>query len=213
MGLVGVDEAGRGPVLGSMFTAAVRTPARAILPDGIQDSKAVSPPRREELANSLRADPRIRTATTEITPGVIDDPRTDMNTLTVDAHAEVIDALADESVQVITDASDVDADRFARRIKRRIPGIDITAIHEADARDPVVGAASIIAKVERDAHIDRLTETYGEIGSGYPSDPTTRAFLEQYGAEHGALPPCARTTWATSRELLAALEQSALNEF
>lgn len=213
MGLVGVDEAGKGPVLGSMFAAAVRTPEREILPAGIQDSKALSPTRREELADALRADPRIQITTTEITPRLIDDPGTDMNTLTVEAHAEVIEALADESVHVTADASDVDADRFARRIQRRIPGVAIDAIHEADTYDIVVGAASIVAKVERDAHIERLSERYGDIGSGYPNDPTTRAFLERYGAENGTLPPCARSTWATSNDLLEALEQSALDEF
>ena len=51
------------------------------------------------------------------------------------------------------------------------------------------------------------------VGSGYPSDPTTRAFLADYVAENGSLPACARATWATCEDVLAAAEQSGLSDF
>jgi len=89
----------------------------------------------------------------------------------------------------------------------------VTAEHGADDEYDLVAAASVVAKVARDAHVETLAEEYGDVGSGYPSDPTTREFLEGYVGEHGELPDCARASWQTSRDALAAAEQSALGEF
>ena len=88
----GVDEAGKGPALGSMFAAAVHLTEPDDLPDGIRDSKRLTPERREELATILRDDDRIAIGVAEITPARIDDPATDMNSLAVTAHAEAIEA-------------------------------------------------------------------------------------------------------------------------
>jgi ribonuclease HII len=220
---VGVDEAGKGPVLGSMFAAAVRAPPGAI-PDGVRDSKALTARRREELEDALRTDDRVETGLAEITPGRIDDPGTDMNTLTVAAQADALGAVATDGDTVHLDAGDVDADRFGRRVGDRVPvDVDIRAEHGADASHRVVAAASVIAKVARDAHVADLAAEYGAVGSGYPSDPTTRSFLDSYVAEHGRLPDCARASWKTSEDALSAHgivngdtdpdDQSALGEY
>lgn len=232
----GVDEAGKGPVLGSMFAAAVLAKPAAV-PDAVADSKTLSPDRRTSLARILREDDRISIGVAEIQVERIDDPETDMNSLTVAAHAEALTAalhggneavegdheVADEGNDVldtgeglsgIVDAGDVDADRFGRRVAEDVPAaIDVRAEHGADGTYPVVSAASIVAKVERDAHVATLADEYGEVGSGYPSDPTTREFLATYVDDHGELPPFARATWSTSRDVLAAAEQSSLSEF
>ncbi|WP_435347745.1 ribonuclease HII [Haloarchaeobius sp. HRN-SO-5] len=218
----GVDEAGKGPVFGSMWAAAVVVPDRSVLPDGVDDSKRLAPARREELAARIRDDDRIRVGVAEIPPARIDDPETDMNSLTVAAHAE---ALADvghdgaggtgtEALPGIVDAGDTDEARFGRRVAEATGfEVDVTAEHGADETYPVVAAASIVAKVERDAQLARLADDFGDVGSGYPSDPTTRAFLADYVAETGDLPPFARTTWSTCADVLAANEQSALGDF
>jgi len=91
--------------------------------------------------------------------------------------------------------------------------VEVTADHGADERDPHVAAASVVAKEAREAHVRRLREEYGAVGSGYPSDPTTREFLAAYVADHGDLPPCARETWSTCDDVLGAAEQSSLGEF
>jgi ribonuclease HII len=94
--------------------------------------------------------------------------------------------------------------------------VDVHAEHRADESYPLVAAASVVAKVERDARIDALADDYAEygpIGSGYPSDPTTRDFLRTYVEETGTLPDCARASWSTSSDVLAAAEQSGLSEF
>ncbi|WP_299265442.1 ribonuclease HII [Halorientalis sp.] len=211
----GVDEAGKGPVLGSMFAAAVRADP-TVLPTGIDDSKNLAPARREGLADQLRADDRVDIAVAEVPPARVDDPETDMNTLTVAAQAEALSGVVCDGDAGVVDAGDTDATRFGRRVADRIEGdLSITAEHGADEAYPLVGAASVLAKVRRDAHVTTLSAEYPEteVGSGYPSDPTTRAFLREYVAEHGDIPPCARRSWSTSQEVLAAAEQSALSEF
>ena len=230
----GVDEAGKGPVLGSMFAAAVVADP-ADLPDDVGDSKDIAPERREELAGTIR---EVATAVgvAEVTVERIDDEETDMNSLTVAAHAEALvaalDGLDDVPVEIgeddsdqdpfsgYVDAGDTNAVRFERRVAEGVAdrlstgvALDVRGEHGADETYPVVGAASIVAKVERDAHVDRLAEEYGDLGSGYPSDPATKAFLDDYVAEHDALPPCARASWKTSRDALADAAQSSLGEF
>jgi ribonuclease HII len=208
----GVDEAGKGPVLGSMFAAAVRADPEA-LPDDVGDSKDIPADRRESLDREIRTVADV-VGVAEITVDRIDDPETDMNTLTVTAHAEALTEVATEGLSGTVDAGDTDAERFGRRVADRIgPKLDLTAKHGADESDPLVGAASIVAKVARDAHIERLADQYGEIGSGYPSDPTTRTFLSEYVGEHGQLPACARSSWSTSQDVLEAAEQSTLDRF
>ena len=220
----GVDEAGKGPALGSMFAAAVYLEDPDGLPDGIRDSKRLTPERREELATTLRDDDRIAIGVAEITPARIDDPQTDMNSLAVTAHANAIeDAVADlersgdssEPVSGLCDACDTDAERFARRVSDAcsLERLTVDARHGADDDSPLVGAASIIAKVERDAHIATLAAEYGQVGSGYPGDSTTREFLASYTDAHGELPPFARESWSTCEDALAEAEQTGLEQF
>ncbi|WP_255150880.1 ribonuclease HII [Halorarius halobius] len=204
----GVDEAGKGPVLGSMFAACVRGDP-ADLPDGVADSKRLSPTRRESLAATIRDAFEVGVA--EIPVARIDGDA-DMNTLTVAAHAEAIAGVGEPDDDGLCDAGDTSEERFARRVADA-SGVEVTAEHGADDSDPMVAAASIVAKVARDAHVETLADEYGDVGSGYPSDPTTRAFLREFVREHGELPDCARSSWSTSQDVLAAAEQSGLDEF
>ena len=212
----GVDEAGKGPVLGSMFAAAVRADP-AVLPAGIDDSKTLSVARREALADELRADDRVTVGVAEIPPNRIDDPETDMNTLTVAAQAEALATVARDGDAGVVDAGDTDADRFGRRVTDRVDtDVEVVAEHGADEAYALVGAASIIAKVARDDHVATLAaefDDYDDVGSGYPSDPTTREFLHAYVADHGDLPACARTSWQTCADVLAEAAQTGLDEF
>jgi ribonuclease HII len=209
---IGADEAGKGPVLGSMFAAAVRAPPEAI-PDGVDDSKRLSPARREALAADLREDDRVEVGVAEIPVRRIDGDE-DMNTLTVAAHADAIDAAAADGDAGLCDAGDTSEARFARRVAAACErDVTVRAEHGADDADPLVAAASVVAKVARDAHVAGLADAYGDVGSGYPSDPTTRAFLREYVREHGELPACARASWSTCDDVLAAAAQSALDEF
>ena len=215
---VGVDEAGKGPVLGPMVVAAVRA-APVDLPDGVADSKRLSPARREELASALRAADGVDVGAAVVPVDRIDDPATDMNTLTVAGHAEAVAAVARDGDVVVADASDVNEARFGRRLREgaadRGAHVEVTAEHGADGSHPVVAAASVVAKVERDRRVASLSESYGDydLGSGYPSDPVTRRFLREYVRANESLPDCARASWRTCDDVLAAAQQSALDDF
>ncbi len=207
----GVDEAGKGPVLGSMFAAAVAGDP-ADLPDGVADSKRLVPERREHLDEAIRA--RCTVGVAEIPVARIDDAETDMNGLTVAAQAEALAQVASDGLAGYVDAGDVNEDRFGRRVADAVPAdVRVTAEHGADDEYDLVAAASIVAKVARDSHVADLAAVHGDVGSGYPSDPATRDFLLEYVREQGCLPDCARESWQTSRDALAAAEQSGLDEF
>ncbi len=220
---IGVDEAGKGPVIGPMVAAAVRA-AEADLPDGIDDSKRLTAATRESIATQLRESPAVAVGLGVVTTDEIDDAETDMNSLTVAAQVRALGDVAADGDHTLVDAGDVSESRFARRVADGVAdagtdteggvAIDVTAEHGADEASQLVGAASIIAKVERDSRIDALSENYDhDVGSGYPSDPTTRTFLAKYVDRHGELPACARASWATCEDVVAAAEQSELAEF
>ena len=209
---VGVDEAGKGPVLGSMFVAGVRARAGDI-PAGVDDSKRLTPTRREELSMKLREQVDA-IAVVEIPVERIDDPETDMNELTVAGHAKALELLGADDCECYLDAADTNAVRFERRVESRLDtSVDVRAEHGADETYPVVGAASILAKVARDSHVERLESEYGSVGSGYPSDDTTRTFLREFVRDRGRLPSCARQSWQTSSDILGELDQAALTDF
>jgi len=210
---IGADEAGKGPVLGPMVAAAVRAPPNAI-PDGVDDSKRLPSARRDALADRLRGDAAVDVGVAVVSTARIDDPETDMNGLTVAAQVEAIAAVADDDDSVVVDAGDVDADRFGRQVGAGVDAaVSVRSEHRADERYPHVAAASVVAKVARDARIEALSDTYGEVGSGYPSDERTRTFLAEYVRENGELPACARASWSTCDDVLAAAEQSSLADF
>jgi ribonuclease HII len=202
-----------------MVAAAVRVDPDT-LPDDVDDSKRLTPDRREELASAVH-DVADRVGIAVVSPERIDEPGTDMNTLTVDAHAEALSAVVTGEETVYADAGDVSESRFARRVaagvenRERGVAVAVQAEHGADARYPVVAAASIVAKVERDRRVAALQAACGDydVGSGYPSDPHTRTFLREYVRDHGSLPACARASWKTCDDVLRAAEQSALDEF
>ncbi|WP_435117409.1 ribonuclease HII [Halolamina sp. C58] len=215
--VVGADEAGKGPALGPMVAGAVRADPDD-LPAGLADSKELSATRREALAAELREHPDIAVATAAIEPARIDAPDTDMNGLGVAAQAEAVAAVAEAGDDVLADAADTDEARFGRRLRDAVAEagteVDVTAEHGADETHAIVSAASVVAKVERDRRMAEIDQRYErEVGSGYPSDPTTRAFLAGYVEEHGELPACARATWTTCEDALAAAEQSGLSDF
>jgi ribonuclease HII len=128
-----------------------------------------------------------------------------LNRLEAVAMAEVIKVLKPEIVYV--DASDVSTHRFKCHIAECLPfKVQIISEHKADAKYPVVSAASIIAKVERDRAISALKEKYGNIGSGYPSDPETIKFLEKWVKKTGCYPEFVRKSWKPAKKLEAKAE-------
>jgi len=212
--ICGIDEAGRGPVLGPLVIAGVAVesdvPFRQL---GVRDSKKLSPERREALAPEIE---RIGRCHLIVIPAdEIDTARAKMSLNDFEARmfATIISEL--RPVTAYVDAADVDEIEFKRAILRELDcDVEIVSQHEADDLFPVVGAASILAKVRRDAEMRTLAQKIGEpLGSGYPHDPVTIAFLEKWIREKGALPPHTRASWDTARRLLADAKIRKLDAF
>jgi len=206
----GVDEAGRGPVIGPLVVAGVlvtedRLPVLKSM--GVRDSKLLTPRRREELSKVIRR-VALKVCYVDLNPVQIDEVvlrgvrLQRLNLLEARAMAEVIDRLTPDVAFV--DASDVLADRFGRQIRELLSAdSEVVSEHNADENYPVVSAASIMAKVRRDASIARLRERYGDFGCGYPHDPKTRLFLLEWARSHGSYPNFVRKSWKTARVLMS----------
>jgi ribonuclease HII len=167
--LAGVDEAGRGPLVGNVVAAAViLDPARPIA--GLDDSKKLSAARRESLAEQIR-EHALAWQVISVSPEDID--RLNILHATMYAMQQAVDALTSTPDHVFIDGN-------------RCPALHIaaTAIIKGDARVEAISAASILAKVERDAQMDVLHEQFPQYGfdqhKGYPTKVHLQA-LEKYG--------------------------------
>ena len=211
--ICGVDEAGKGSVLGPMVIAAVGISSDDILKDiRVRDSKLLSAKERERLYKIIRK--KCQVATVKLDAQQIDIVRRDMtlNEAVARAHAQVIVKLSPDYAYL--DACDVNTFRYAEMVKNHLVlPCEIISEHHADEKFPVVSAASIIAKVTRDRAIATLAKKYGTIGSGYPSDPVTIGFLNSYIDEHNVPPPIARKSWKTVSAILSKKSQRNLNDF
>jgi ribonuclease HII len=201
MNTLGLDEAGRGCVLGPLVVGgflAKHDDAETLREAGADDSKRLSHKRRVIIREALGplGTPILR----EISPAEID--AGNINDLEEVAFASII--LETEPDHVIIDApcnpKGIPAfqARLSERIRRgggRVPTFTIEP--KADANFAICGAASIFAKVHRDAHIHAL----GKVGSGYPSDPITRAWLKGFLERGDDLPDCVRKRWGTIENL------------
>ena len=204
--IAGIDEAGKGPVLGPMCVAGLlldENNLERIARLGVRDSKKLTPKKRETLSVDIKklAD---KIFVLEVSPGKIDELRKvmTMNEIMVMCYVRVLGELKPESAFV--DAADVIAERFGENIKKKYSGdLKITSEHNADEKYPIVSAASILAKVRRDELVRNIEKKEGiEIGSGYSSDHKTIHFLENWVMEHGYLPDFARSSWETSKNII-----------
>lgn len=208
MMIAGIDEAGKGPVIGPTCIGGVKieeSRAHILKVLGVADSKKLTPKKREQLAAQIKkyADSFF---ILEVSPSQIDELRKimSMNEIMVVCFSKVLEHLKPDVVFV--DAADVKAERFAYNLRRQYAKtspahaekIEIICEHQADTVYPVVSAASIIAKVRRDELIEELKQEWGDFGSGYPSDPKTKEFLLKWGKEHsGEFPSIVRQSWQT----------------
>ncbi len=212
--IVGVDEAGRGPVIGPLVVAGVAVETDVELRHmNVRDSKKLSPERREALAPEIE---KVSTYEVVVIPAErIDLMRSEMslNDFEAKLFAEVIDKLRPETAYV--DAADVDEIEFKRCVRKELAfDVEIVSQHNADELFPVVSAASILAKVCRDREMRTIEDEIGmHIGSGYASDADTIAFLETWIRTHGSLPPHTRASWDTARRLLAESRNHKLDDF
>ena len=200
--ICGIDEAGRGPLIGPLVIAGVNTSDEQPLVDmNVRDSKRLTPGRRIELSKEIRSVCDIEVIM--ITAMELDIHRQvfSLNELEARAFSKIIHLLRPDTVYV--DCVDTNEDNFRKRLVTRLDySPKIISKHKADDIYPVVSAASIIAKTVRDAEVERIShEIGGGLGSGYPSDPITVNFVNCWLEKNGSFPPHTRHSWKTAQRL------------
>jgi len=202
----GIDEAGKGCVIGPLVVAGVACNCEKRLREiGVKDSKRLSHRRREELAAEIRKMGKVEII--KVQPEKLDEMMVykTINEILKECYASIIRKLSPEVAYV--DSPDVIPERLSRELEK-MTSVKVVAEHKADEKYPLVAAASIIAKVEREKEIEKLKEKLGDFGSGYASDPKTRRVLKEWIAK-GKLPSCVRRKWKT----VSNLKQQTLEEF
>jgi ribonuclease HII len=206
--IAGVDEAGRGCIIGPLVVAGIVVEEgnlRVLRQLGVKDSKLISPNKRETLFSKIMQLAEnhhvVKLLPSEIDRAVECKRKLHkLNRLEAQTMTHIINILKPDEVYV--DAADVIEDRFKHHIQEGLTiKTKITSRHKADKLYPVVSAASIIAKVERDREIAALREAYGDFGSGYLGDKKTIQFLRQWMQTHPEYPSCIRQSWKTAKRI------------
>lgn len=201
--ICGVDDAGRGSMLGPLVIAGIsldKTKIRKLSALGVKDSKKLTAKKREELYKKIISlvDSYY---VAKISPKSIDHSvkKHGLNKLEAKYMAKVISKLNPDTSFV--DSCDVNPKRFGKEISRLSNNNKIRSFHHADSRFVVVSAASIIAKVTRDKAISRLRKDH-DLGSGYPSDRKTINFVKKYYKTQKIMPTFVRKSWKPTQKIM-----------
>lgn len=172
--IAGVDDAGRGPIIGPLVVAGVlmaEDRTKSLFAMGVRDSKMLTPETRTDLSGRIRQ-LASKVSVAEVQPKEIDEvvlhggKLKKLNYLEAKLMAQVLNELDPEEAYV--DASDVNEERYADNIaeflKPDLKKMRIVSRHHADRTYPVVSAASIIAKVRRDEAVESLRTEWGTLG-------------------------------------------------
>ncbi|MCA9487451.1 MAG: ribonuclease HII [Nanoarchaeota archaeon] len=218
--VMGIDDAGRGPVMGPMILAGclmTEEVEKKLKKEGVKDSKALTQKRREFFEKKIKDS--CETFEVEIAyPKDIDgsnESGTKLNELEAQMVAKIINKINKGygKIKVIIDCPSVSISKWTDYLRMRIKNLsnlELVVKHKADRDHPVVSSASVIAKCTREREMDKLREEFGEeIGSGYPSDPLTMRYLEQNAMKQkdsGLF----RRTWITWKQAYDKLKQEKL---
>jgi len=216
MKILGIDESGRGPVIGPLVITGAMTNEEGILKlkaIGVKDSKLIAPKKREMLAKQIEKICTLKTIISQ--PKEIDEallsPNLNLNKLELINIAMIINDLKPD--KVIIDCPSTNIKAFVEELKLFLKNknIIIIAEHKADQNFVECGSASIIAKVTRDNEIEKIKKKIGiDFGSGYPSDPKVVQFLKKHWKDY---PEIIRKTWATYKKLKKDNETKNLDNF
>ncbi|MBS3132216.1 ribonuclease HII [Candidatus Woesearchaeota archaeon] len=218
MKICGIDEAGRGPLIGPLVMCGVligekdEAKLKAI---GVKDSKLLLPEKREELFEKIK-DIVKGFELIEIQPEEIDNAVNgkgglNLNRLEARKSAEIINALNPEKAIIDAPSNNIEVYKgyFSKFVKNK--KIKLVFEHKADFNYPVVAAASVLAKVTRDRAIESIKKKIRkDFGSGYMSDPKTVKFLEE---NIGRYPELFRKSWMPYMEMKGKKLQSKLDDF
>jgi len=217
--IAGIDEAGRGAVIGPLVIAGVcadEKTVNSLKKIGVKDSKLLTPKKREVLAEKI--DEMVKDVIViKVGPCKIDSHRkggVNLNQIEAMKMADITNFLKPDKIYI--DCPEKNLEKFNGFVKKMVrcePEPEIIMENKADLRYPVVAAASIIAKVERDKEIDELKKKHGNIGSGYPSDEVTVNWLKNHMEDNKKFPDIVRRTWMTAELMEKEKLQTKLGSF
>jgi len=226
---LGIDDAGRGPVIGPMVLAGCLINEKTAIKFkkwSVRDSKQLTPKRREFLAQKIKEEAE----TFEVVFADADeinkkqDSGTNLNMLEAEKAAKITNKINNQmfqrdhpkagKIKVIVDCPSTSIIKWRDLLMTKIKdlsNLEIVCEHKADKNYVSVSAASILAKSAREKEMDKLKKKYGdEMGSGYTSDPKTTKFLVKNVNNHkdsGIF----RKNWSTWKKAQAKTEQKKLN--
>lgn len=211
--VLGMDEAGRGPVIGPLVLGGV------IVEEGkestlgeVKDSKLLTHKKRLMLNEHLikNFEHKIIIVSPEEIDAALMSEELNLNWLEAHKQAKIINALKPDVA--IIDCPSPNIYKYTEYIKNLLDNKKIKLIveHKADVNYPVCAAASIIAKVRREEEMDKIKEKYGDTGPGYPANPKTKEFIKNNWEKY---PEIFRKTWSTFQKYAKAKDQKKIGEF
>ncbi|MFN7991796.1 MAG: ribonuclease HII [Candidatus Micrarchaeia archaeon] len=194
--IAGIDEAGRGPVIGPLVICSAfcrREDEKLLRKVASKDSKKLSPAQRESAYDELKKFCNFRWV--EISAADINRMMGNMSLNDIEAKymADLIKKLDESDIMIDM------PDRYAWTFRKRMERFGVKrfeAEHKADEKYPIVAAASICAKVLRDHKVEEIKKATCDFGSGYPSDRKTVDALKDR-EKRALLEPFIRQRWKT----------------
>jgi ribonuclease HII len=216
----GVDEAGRGCVLGPLVMGLCTLSHEQEIyfkKLGVKDSKLLSKKKRVEFFSIIQKNSieyKIMAVPAEELNVLMN--RYSLNEIEAMKTAEMVKSLKIIPKRLILDCPDTQPEKYKQRMISNFNLIDykhsieIISEHKADLNHMSVSCASVLAKVTRDRLIN---EIIGYELSGYPADPKTIKYIKDYILEHKKIPPFARDKWATIQNIINDLYQKKMGWF
>lgn len=215
MKLLGIDDAGRGPVLGPMILAGIiidESDYNKIKALNAKDSKLLTPLQRKTIADQLK--PNFRHFIVKSTPKQIDSS-SNLNYLEAIKTAQIINHLTEnetDKITAIVDCPSVNIQSWSNDVQQLLENknVILSCEHKADRDHPIVGAASILAKEKREDEMKSLRQKYKtDFGSGYPADPKTKNFIQK-NHNNSTFKDIIRFSWNTVKKLQKSSNQKKL---
>lgn len=222
--ILGIDDAGRGPVIGPMVLAGVlidSTLENEFKIQGVKDSKQLTPKKREVLAEMIKKK-ALSYRVVLATPEEIDsktEAGINLNRLEAIKAGEIINEINKtglDKIKVVADCPSPNIENWKNVLKSYVEdtsNLEFVVEHKADVNHVACSAASVIAKSRREKEVEKIKKQIGvDFGSGYPADPITCKFLSQYAKKYEK-DGIFRQTWATWKTVCGKKQQKKLGEF
>jgi ribonuclease HII len=222
--IAGIDEAGRGPLIGPLViaVAAIQEGKEQELKDlGVKDSKLLTEKQREDILKHLERIIKYELIilNPEDVDAAVESNNTNLNWLEADHGASILNKLdvkLDNQIsRCIIDCPSTNVGAYSKYFSEKVDNKEtvLQVEHKADLNHLIVGAASIIAKVTREKELERLKKKYKvDFGSGYPSDPNTKRFIEEHW-NNPKISPIIRKSWETYKKIVRSKAQKGLGDF